>query len=82
MKAKMHNGRYESKGKTGMADYHIELAQLARLLTPPLEDQQFVDLAIQHFPHDVRSAMIVAKPSNFGEAVTLLNQLQGRKAAE
>ena len=26
--------------------------------------------------------MIVAKPNNFGEAVTLLKQLQGRKAAE
>ena len=65
-----------------MADYVIELVQLARLLTPPLENQQFLDLAIQHFPQDVRYAMNVAKPSNFGEAVTLLKQLQRRKAAE
>ena len=82
VRAKIHNGRYESKGKTDMADYLIELAQLARLLTLPLEDQQFLDLAIQHFPQYVRSVMIVAKPSNFGGAIMLLKQLQGQKAAE
>ena len=65
-----------------MAEYLIELAQLARLLNPPLENRQFLDMAIQHFPQEVRSALIVAKPANFSEAVTLLKQLQGRKNLE
>ena len=65
-----------------MAEYLIELAQLARLLNPPLENSKFLDMAIQHYPQDVRSALIVAKPANFGEAITLLKQLQGRKNVE
>ena len=65
-----------------MADYLIELAQLARLLNQPLEDQEFLDLAIQHFPQEARSALIVAKPTDFGSAVKLLKQLQGRKVSE
>ena len=36
-----------------MAEYLIELAQLAKLLNPPLDNKQFLDLAIQHFPPDV-----------------------------
>ena len=62
-----------------MAGYLIELAQRARLLSPPLEDEEFLNLAIQHFQQEVRNALIVAKPANFAEAVTLLKQLQGRK---
>ena len=65
-----------------MAEYLIELAQLSKLLSPSLDNKQFLDLAIQHFPPDVRSALIVARPSSFVEAVVLLKQLQGRKVAE
>ena len=63
-----------------MADYVIELAQLSLLLNPPLND--FLNLPIQHFPQEVRSALIVAKPTDFGEAVNLLKKLQGRKLSE
>ena len=48
----------------------------------PLDNKQFLDLAIQHFPPDVRSALIGAGPTNFAEAVVLLKQLQGRKVAD
>ena len=65
-----------------MADYLIELGQLSRFLNPPLNDDEFLNLAIQHFPQEVRSALIVAKPAEFGEAINLLKKLQGRKLSE
>ena len=46
-----------------MAEYLFELAQLAKLLSPLL----ITNNAIRHFPPDVRSALIVARPSNFAQ---------------
>ena len=65
-----------------MAEHLIELAQLARLLNPPLEDHVFLEMAINQYLQDVRNALIVAKPASFAEAVKLLKQLQGRKNLE
>ena len=38
--------KFELKSKRDMADYLIELAQLSRLLNPPLGDDEFLNLAI------------------------------------
>ena len=65
-----------------MAEHLIEPAQLARLLNPPLEDNVFLEMAINQYPQDVRNELIVAKPASFAEAVKLLKQLQGRKNIE
>ena len=79
LRKRINHGKFEQKSKHDMADYLIELAQLSRLLNPPLKDDEFLSLAIQHFPQEVRSALIVAKPTDFGEAVSLLKKLQCRK---
>ena len=82
LRERINHGKFEPKSKRDMADYLIELAQLSRLLNPPLKDDEFLNLAIQHFPQEVRSALIVAKPTDFGETVSLLKKLQCRKLNE
>ena len=79
LRERINHGKFEPKSKRDMADYLIELAQLSRLLNPPLNDDKFLNLSIQHFPQDVRSALIVAKPADFSEAASLLRKLQCRK---
>ena len=82
LRERINHGKFQPKSKRDMVDYLIELAQLSRLLNPPLKDDEFFNLAIQHFPQEVRSALIVAKPADFGEAVSLLKKLQCRKLSE
>ena len=82
VRSKLNFGRYDVRGRAEMSDYFIELAQQASLLNPPLGPKEFIDIAIQHFPQDVRNGLIIAKPSNFSDMVTLLKLLQGRKNAE
>lgn len=82
VRSKLSFGKFDSRGKLDMSDYFIEMAQLANLLNPPMEPKDFIDLVIQHYPQEIRNALIVAKPEGFGEAVALLKQLQNRKNAE
>ena len=77
VKSQLVYGKFEVKGRGDMADYLIEFAQQARLLNLSLENKEFLDLTIHHYPQDVRNALIVARAANFGETVTLLKQLQG-----
>ena len=82
VKHKLEHGKYEARGKNDMAEHLIELAQLARLLNPPLEDHIFLEMAINQYPQEVRNALIVAKPASIVEAVKLVKKLQGRKNLE
>ena len=50
VKSTLEYGKYEVRGKKDMVENLIELAQLARLLNPPLENKLLLDMAIKHYP--------------------------------
>lgn len=82
VRSKLNFGRYDPKNGLKMADYFLELGQLSKLLDPPLLPREFIDIAAQHFPPEVRNVLIVARPQSFEDTTLLLKQLQSRTGIE
>ena len=78
VKSKLNFGRYKPGGNLNLVEYCIELGGLNKLLDPPLDTRAFIDAVIQHYPDEVRNALIVAKLQDFDELLDLLKQLQDR----
>ena len=78
VKSKLNFGKYKVNGKLDPVEYCIELGQLGDLLDPPLNNQEFINAAILHYPDEMKNALIVAKPKDFEELICLLRQLQSR----
>ena len=70
------NGKYDSKRNGTMAEYFIVMGQQARFLDPVVPIGEFIGLMANHYPLDVRSAIIVSKPQGPKETIKLLKELQ------
>ena len=79
---KLNTGKYEFRGKLSMAEYFIELRQLARLLDQPLPPRNFIEFLEHHFPAEIKSTLVVAKPQAFDETINLLKHLRCRKVSD
>ena len=78
---KLNQGKFHSSGHLKMADYFIQMGQLARLLEPPIPTDELINLIANHYTTDIRSAIIVSKPRNCEEIVNLLKELQGNQSS-
>ena len=54
----------------------MKLGQIAKFIDPSTSPQKLTALATNHFPAEVRSAVIIAKPNSFKDAIQLLKELQ------
>ena len=70
------NGKYDPKRNGTMAEYFIVMGQQARFLDPAISMGEFIGLMANHYPLDVRSAIIVGKPQGPQETIKLLKELQ------
>lgn len=77
IRAKLQNGKFNPGGHLKMADYFIQIGQLARLLDPPITPEELINLVANHFAPEIRSAIIVSKPRTCEQTVNLLKELQG-----
>ena len=77
VRSKLNQGKFNPRGHLKMADYFIQMGQLARLLEPPIPTNELISTIANHFTTEVRSAIIVSKPRNCEEMVNLLKELQG-----
>lgn len=71
------NGKFDPRDNINYAEYFLRIGQKARMLTPPILDQEFIKIIASHFPNDIKNALIVAKPVDFREAIELLKALYG-----
>ena len=76
VRAEILNGKYDPRSKETVTDYFLRYAQLSRLLEPPMPVADFIHHLSAHFPDNLRSHIIVAKPNTIKEAVALLTALQ------
>ena len=44
-----------------MADYFIQMGQLARLLESPIPTEELINLIVNHYISDIRSVIVVSK---------------------
>lgn len=79
IRAKLNQGKFNPRGHLKMADYFIQLGQLARLLEPPIATSEVISLIANHYATEIRSAIIVSKPRDCEEMVNLLKELQGNQ---
>ena len=81
VRSKLNQGKFNPRGHLKMADYFIQMGQLAKLLEPPISTSDMINQIANHFATDIRSAIIVSKPRNCEEMVSLLKKLQGNQGA-
>ena len=61
----------------GTVVYLMKIAQIAKFLEPPIEERELISLIAGHFPSEIRSVIIVARPNTLKETMKLLKDLQG-----
>lgn len=70
------HGRYDTKKFKCMADYFMKMGQKAKYLDPEIPTSEFLAHMANHFPSDIRSALIISKPRDAKEMLRLLKELQ------
>ena len=60
-----------------MSENLMKIAQIDKFLEPPIEERELISLIAGHFPSEIRSAIIVARPNTLKETMKLLKDLQG-----
>jgi hypothetical protein len=53
----------------------MKMAQIAKFLEPPIEERELISLIAGHFPSEIRSAIIDARPNTLEETMRLLEDL-------
>jgi len=71
------NGSYNPRKDGNTSEYFMKMAQLAKFLDPPIGPLELISIVAGHFPSDLRSAIIVSRPSLLKETMKLLKDLQG-----
>ena len=71
---KVINGYYHPKIDSSMGK-HMKMAQIAKFLEPPIEERELTSLIGGHFPSEIRSAIIDARPNTLEETMRLLEDL-------
>ena len=80
IRLKLNNGKFNPKGYLKMADYFIQIGQLSKLLEPPIQPQELINIVANHYNPEIRSAIIISKPKSCEEMITLLKELQGNSS--
>ena len=70
------NGKYDPKRQRSMVDYFINIGQCAKYLVPEIPTGELISMIANHFPPDIRSAIIIKRPCDIPEMMKLLKDLQ------
>ena len=74
---KVINGYYNSKRDSSMSEHLMKMSQITKFLEPPIEEWELISLIVGHFPSEIRSVIIVARPNTLKEPMKLLKDLKG-----
>ena len=70
------NGKYEQRKHKSMVEYFIRLGQQAKFLEPPVPMEEFIIAIANHYPPEIRSAIVISRPHSVTEMMNLLKELQ------
>ena len=59
-----------------MTEYCIELGRQAKFLDPAIPVSEFIGMVARHFSAEIRSAIVVSRPTTIREVLNLLRELQ------
>ena len=79
IRLELSNGKFNPRIDKSMVNYFMKVARKSKMLDPPINEKDLINMVTTHFPETIQNYIIIAKPSSVAAMIDLLLALESNK---